>query len=150
MRIASYEARHFAGVDRLWRACFPEDPPRNRAEAAIPAKLALGDGLMFVAEDATGEVVGSTMAGYDGHRGWLYSVAVAPDHRRRGIATALVEHACRRLAELGCLKVNLQVREGKEEAARFYERLGFVAEPRISMGRALEPVTPGGAPERTQ
>ena len=137
MRIVTYQDRHFASVDRLWRACFPDDPPRNRAEAAIPAKLALGDGLLLVAEDDDGCVIGTAMAGYDGHRGWLYAVAVHPNRRRSRIGRSLVEEACARLATLGCVKVNLQVRAGNAATAEFYRKLGFAEEPRISMGREL-------------
>jgi len=147
-RIVGYEAHHFEGVDRLWLACFPEDPARNRAANAIPAKLAIGDGLLFVAEDEAGQVLGSVMAGYDGHRGWLYSVAVLPAARRQGLGAALIEHACTALAARGCLKVNLQVHAGNEPAAFFYEKLGFAREPRISMGRELSPPHRGCAPDQ--
>ena len=139
MTVVVYRPEPFAGVKALWKACFPDDPPRNRAEAAIPAKLAQNDGLFFVAEGPDGAVQGTVMAGYDGHRGWLYSVAVNPRLRHRGIGRALVEHACAELAVRGCGKVNLQVRDGNEAAAAFYEELGFVREPRISFGRALQP-----------
>jgi ribosomal protein S18 acetylase RimI-like enzyme len=135
LRIAPYRPDHFAGVKTLWETCFPDDPPRNRAEAAIPAKLAQQDGLFFVAEGPGGEVQATAMAGYDGHRGWLYAVAVDPRLRQRGIGRALVEHACAQLAARGCGKVNLQVREGNEAVLAFYEELGFVREPRISLGR---------------
>jgi ribosomal protein S18 acetylase RimI-like enzyme len=137
MRIVTYRPEHFAGVARLWEACFPDDPPRNRAEIAIPAKVSHDDGLFFVAEGASSEVQGTAMAGYDGHRGWLYAVAVEPRLRQMGIGRALVEHACAELAARGCGKVNLQVREGNEAVAAFYEELGFVREPRISLGRVL-------------
>ncbi len=137
MTIVSYRPEHFAGVEVLWEACFPDDPPRNRAAAAIPAKLAEADGLFFVAEGLAGDVQGTAMAGYDGHRGWLYAIAVDPRLRQRGIGRALVEHACAELAARGCGKVNLQVRDGNDAAAAFYEALGFVREPRISLGRVL-------------
>ena len=137
MNVAVYRPEHFAGVAALWRACFPDDPPRNRAEAAIPAKLALDDGLLFVAEGLDGAVLGTAMAGYDGHRGWLYAVAVDPRHRHRGIGRALVDRACAELAARGCGKVNLQVRDGNDAAAAFYEGVGFEREPRISMGRVV-------------
>jgi ribosomal protein S18 acetylase RimI-like enzyme len=139
MRIVPYADRHFAGIDALWQACFPNDPLRNRAHAAIPAKLALGDDLLLVAEDPDGAVIGTAMAGYDGHRGWLYAVASHPARRGTGIGSALVQEACRRLAMLGCAKVNLQVRAGNARVARFYNKLGFAEEPRISMGRVLTP-----------
>jgi len=137
LTIVAYRPEHFGGVKALWEACFPADPPRNRAEAAIPAKLAQQDGLFFVAEGARGEVQGTVMAGYDGHRGWLYAVAVEPRHRQRGLGRALVEHACAELATRGCGKVNLQVREGNDAAAAFYDELGFAREARISFGRIL-------------
>jgi ribosomal protein S18 acetylase RimI-like enzyme len=135
--VVSYRSEHFAGVEALWATCFPDDLPRNRAAAAIPAKLALGDGLLFVAEGPAGEVHGTVMAGYDGHRGWLYAVAVDPELRKRGVGRALVDHACAELAARGCGKVNLQVRDGNETAASFYASLGFDREPRISFGRVL-------------
>jgi ribosomal protein S18 acetylase RimI-like enzyme len=137
MKIVSYTDRHFGGIDALWQTCFPHDPPRNRAEVAIPAKLALADDLLLVAENEHGAVIGTVMAGYDGHRGWLYAVACAPDLRGRGVGSALVEEACARLAARGCQKVNLQVRAGNEAVAQFYRKLGFVIEPRVSMGRNL-------------
>ena len=137
MTVVVYRPEHFAGVDAVWNACFPDDPPRNRADLAIPAKLALHDDLLFVAEGPAGEVQGTVMAGYDGHRGWLYAVAVDPGLQGRGIGRALVEHACAELSARGCGKVNLQVRDGNERAAAFYEALGFGREPRISFGRTL-------------
>ncbi|HUQ13496.1 MAG TPA: GNAT family acetyltransferase [Novosphingobium sp.] len=135
--ILAYQNRHFDGVDRLWRTVFPGDPPRNRAAQAIPAKLALGDDLLLVAETPEGAVIGTIMAGWDGHRGWLYAVAVDPAAQRGGVGRRLVEAALARLAERGCGKVNLQVREGNEAVVAFYHRLGFDVEPRTSMGRTL-------------
>ena len=81
VRIESYRDAHFGGVDALWKEAFPDDPPRNRAAAAIPEKLAVQPELLLVALDGD-EVVGTAMAGYDGHRGWLYSVAVRRSHQR--------------------------------------------------------------------
>ena len=137
IRIVEYRADHFAGIDRLWRSVFPDDPPRNRAEHAIPAKLALGDGLLLVAEETAGQVAGTIMAGWDGHRGWLYAVAVDPVAQRQGVGRALVAAALDRLAARGCGKVNLQIRAGNTAVVAFYERLGFAVEPRTSMGRTI-------------
>jgi len=141
MRVVSFDESHFDGVDQLWSQCFPDDPPRNQANVAVPAKLAisenLGRDLFLVAERESGEVIGTVMAGYDGHRGWLYAVAVSPTHRRAGVGAALIEEACHRLRLVGCRKVNLQIRAGNEEVAAFYHSLGFDLEPRISMGRQI-------------
>lgn len=81
--------------------------------------------------------MGSIMHGYDGHRGWLWGVAVAPSHRGRGLGAALVRAAEAALAARGCAKINLQVRQGNAAVTTFYERLGYVVEPRISLGKLL-------------
>jgi ribosomal protein S18 acetylase RimI-like enzyme len=76
-------------------------------------------------------------AGYDGHRGWLYAVAVGRQYRRSGVGTALVRKAEAALRELGCNKINLQVRAGNAAVTDFYSRLGYAVEERISMGREI-------------
>lgn len=138
MEIRCYRPDDFDGVDSLWSEAFPNDPPRNRAIHAIPEKLAVQPELFFVAL-AGDAVIGTVMAGYDGHRGWLYAVAVRRAAHRSSVGTALVRHAEAALRALGCAKINLQVRSGNEAVVRFYERLGYAVEPRISMGRLLQP-----------
>ena len=75
--------------------------------------------------------------GYDGHRGWIYSVAVSPSRRRQGIGSRLVVHAERALTSKGCVKINLQIMEGNESVIEFYSSLGFTVERRISMGKPI-------------
>ncbi len=136
MEIRRYRASDFDGVKSLWDEAFPGDPPWNRAEAAIPAKLAFQPDLFLVAAEDS-QVIGSVMAGYDGHRGWLYSVAVRKGCERGGVGTALVHEAERSLRALGCEKINLQVRASNEEVVQFYAGLGYAIEDRISLGRRL-------------
>jgi ribosomal protein S18 acetylase RimI-like enzyme len=134
--ITTYAARHFAGVDALWREAFPHDSPRNHASLAISKKLGVGPELFLVALE--GEVViGSVMAGYDGYRGWLNRVAVLVSHRRRGVGAALVRETEARLIALGCAKINLQVRADNRAVTGFYRALGYQIEERISMGKAI-------------
>jgi len=132
--IETYRTQMEPQVDALWREAFPDDPPRNRAAVAIPAKRAVQPELLLVALDGHA-VVGTAMAGYDGHRGWLYSVAVRRSHRRRGVGRKLVAEAEARLATLGCTKINLQVRATNEAVVGFYRSLGYDVEARISMGK---------------
>ena len=77
------------------------------------------------------------MAGYDGYRGWLYSVAVAPTKRHRGLGSSVVHHAEKALAALGCMKINLQLLATNEATAAFYKSVGYSVEPRLSMGKVL-------------
>lgn len=136
IQILPFDAGHFGGVELLWRDAFPDDPPWNAAAVAIPAKLAVQPDTLLVALDGD-QVIGSIMAGYDGHRGWLYALAVLTSHRGRGFGRALVREAESRLLLIGCGKVNLQVRASNPGVVAFYERLGYAVEERVSMGRLL-------------
>jgi ribosomal protein S18 acetylase RimI-like enzyme len=98
--------------------------------------LGVQPGLFLVAADR-GKVVGSAMAGFDGHRGWVYYVAVHPDYRRRGIGTSLMTKAESALKVIGCPKLNLQIRSDNHPVQAFYESLGYAVEERISMGKKL-------------
>lgn len=86
---------------------------------------------------ADGRIIGTVMGGYDGHRGWVYSLAVDEARRHSGIGSALVERIEQSLKAIGCLKVNLQVVGSNSSVVDFYKRLGFSVEDRISMGKRL-------------
>jgi ribosomal protein S18 acetylase RimI-like enzyme len=132
--VIPYTEEYFAGVKTLWEEAFPDDPPRNYAEASIATKAPEHPELFLMALDQ-GTVVGTVMAGYDGHRGWLYRVAVAKSHRRNGVGRELIREAERRLWKLGCVKINLQVRGTNQAVTEFYCRLGYAVEDRISLGK---------------
>ena len=134
--VARYSPEYFEGVKSLWQEAFPDDPLWNKADVAIPAKLAAQPELFLVALDED-QVIGSIMAGYDGHRGWLYAVAVLNSHRRLGVGTALVRNAEERLRSMGCGKINLQVRASNAAVIGFYNRLGYEVEERTSMGKRI-------------
>lgn len=91
-----------------------------------------------------GRVVGTVMAGYDGHRGWIQYMAVAPTQQRAGVGKALLDAAINTLRDRGCPKVNLQVRRSNAEVIRFYEKAGFVEDDVLSMGlRLIDDQHPG-------
>ena len=102
----------------------------------VQAKLAYQSNLFFVAVH-DGQIVGTVLGGYDGHRGWIYSLAVIPEFRGRGAGVALVQRAEQELQALGCVKINLQVRSDNEAVVEFYRRLGYSVEDRISMGKVV-------------
>lgn len=136
MEIRKYEQGDRDRLIYLWRQVFPDDPPHNEPSKVLESKLMVDD-LVFVAVDGD-DIIGGCIAGYDGHRGWLYSVAVAKEHRRRGVGEELVNCAVKSLAELGCIKVNLQVRSTNAAVVAFYKALGFDVEERISMGKRVD------------
>ena len=84
-------------------------------------------------------VVGSAMAGYDGHRGWVHYLAVDVEHRGTGLGRRLMEEVEARLLALGCPKVNVQIRSGNEEVAAFYARLGYAPDAAAALGKRLVP-----------
>jgi len=120
----------------LWQRVFAYEGAHNAPELVLEKKLSVADGLLFVAE-ADGKAVGSVMAGYDGHRGWIYSLAVLPEYRRRGLGSRLMQHAEEQLKALGCVKINLQILKGNEAVESFYRTLGYESEQRISMGKKI-------------
>lgn len=127
----------------LWSRVFPEyaDPafPQRDPRASIERKLAFGDGRFWVAVLRTAggaeRIAGTVMSGYDGHRGWIYSLGVDPEMRRMGIATALAAHAEAELTAAGCPKVNIQVFEGNAQALAFWAARGFAADGVVSLGK---------------
>jgi ribosomal protein S18 acetylase RimI-like enzyme len=133
--IRSFSADDTEALVELWRRC-ELLRPWNDPHDDIERKLATDPDLLLVAiED--GAVVGSAMVGYDGHRGWVNYLAVDPDSRRRGIGRSLMTESERLLTDLGCPKLNLQIRTENAAAVEFYARLGYRVEGIISMGRRL-------------
>ena len=144
LSIRCFDAADTDAVIALWLEAFPEygdaSRPQRNPHLSIANKLAMQPELFFVAvKDA--RIVGTVMAGYDGHRGWMYSLAVLGVERRKGIGRQLVRHAEAALTARGCPKVNLQVLTAKDDVREFYEALGYRADEVISLGKRLEPVS---------
>ncbi len=136
----SITVRHCAPSDQgaicaLWARVFGYTEARNDPAKVLAGKLSW-DGRVLVAAEAD-RLLGALMVGYDGHRGWLYRMAVDADVRRRGIGRELVRAAEQHLAALGCTKVNLQLHTANEAGARFWESVGYGREARIDMGKNL-------------
>jgi ribosomal protein S18 acetylase RimI-like enzyme len=143
MEQVTMQIRPFEGADEdeeeivsLWRDCGLlrswNDPRKD-----IARKRRVQPELFLVGR-IDGRLVGSVMAGYDGHRGWVNYLAVAPEWRRAGLGAQLMAAAEAGLAALGCPKVNLQVRGDNPEATAFYSSLGYLVDDVLSMGKRLE------------
>jgi ribosomal protein S18 acetylase RimI-like enzyme len=137
VEIRPFQEADTSAVAALWTSVFGYPTPHNNPTASIQRKLACQRELFFVAL-LDGTVVGTVMGGYDGHRGWIYSLAVNPHARRHGIGTVLMHHVERALQERGCPKINLQLLASNAATVAFYQKLGYVVEERISMGKVLE------------
>lgn len=135
--IRTYEPRDESSVTALWRDVFRDDPPWNDPKFVIRRKLAIQPELFLVGE-LEGTVVAAVVIGFDGFRGWIYHLAVVPEHRRKGFGRVLMSEAEIRLRRLGCPKVNLQVRVTNTGVIEFYRHLGYQVEDRVSFGKRLE------------
>jgi ribosomal protein S18 acetylase RimI-like enzyme len=83
------------------------------------------------------EVMATVMVGYEGHRGWVNYLAVAPTFRGRGFGRALMQHVEQLLLRRGCPKVSLLVRISNPETVAFYRHLGYVQDQAVSLGKRL-------------
>ncbi len=130
------EADTSAVVD-LWKLC-DLTRPWNDPTKDITRKLTVQPELFLLAEQE-GRIIGSVMAGYEGHRGWINYLAVHPDYRRAGLGRQLMAAAEKRLLSLGCPKINLQVRTSNAAAIGFYQSIGFAQDEVVSYGKRLIP-----------
>ena len=134
-QIRSYQPSDETAVLALWTRCglISRD---SVARADIHRKLAVQPEL-FLVGTLDSAVIASAMAGYDGHRAYLYYLAVSPEHQRKGYGRAIIKHLEGLLHELGCPKLNLFVSNDNVSGFAFYDRLGFTRNDMVSMGRHL-------------
>ncbi|MDF2621717.1 MAG: GCN5-related N-acetyltransferase [Xanthobacteraceae bacterium] len=127
-------------VASLWRECGLTVPYND---PAADFRFALGREAsdVLVAREGgrqTGRIVATAMVGHDGHRGWLYYVAVAPALQGKGIGAQIVAAGEEWLKARGVVKVQLLVRETNTSVVAFYEKLGFEIAPRVVMSKWLD------------
>ncbi|VTU34119.1 GNAT family acetyltransferase [Variovorax sp. PBL-E5] len=135
MKIRAFAPEDEAAVVALWQAC-GLTRPWNDPHADIARKLGEQPELFRVGT-VDGELMATAMIGFDGHRGWVYYVAVSAAHRGQSHGRALMQEAERLLTERGCPKLNLLVRSSNEGVIAFYRRLGYVQDEAVSLGKRL-------------
>lgn len=134
--IERYRKEFLGAVVDLWEKCNLVVPWNDPFED-IKRKAKFQPELFFVGL-LDGEVIGSVMAGYEGHRGWINYLAVSPEFQKRGYGGKLVEKAIEELRKLGCPKINLQVRRSNAQVIDFYKHLGFNEDDVTSLGLRLK------------
>lgn len=140
MLIRPYEESDEHQVTSLWAEC-ELTRPWNDPRKDIARKL-LVQRELFLVGITNGQVIATAMAGYDGHRGWINYLAVAPAHRSAGHAVAMMSRVESLLLEAGCPKINLQVRASNAKAVGFYRRIGYAQDEVVSYGKRLIPDAP--------
>ena len=122
-------------VITLWQEC-GLIVPWNNPETDVERKHSDSPELFFVGE-MNGELIASCMGGYDGHRGWIYFLAVKQSHRNRGVASKMVEHVESALVDMGCPKVELMVRNSNEGVIAFYNKNNYKSEAVVVLSKRL-------------
>ena len=125
-----------AAVTALWNACGltrPWNDPSQDVRRAIDGATS----AILVQRDEDG-IAASVMVGFDGHRGWVYYLAVAPERRRAGLGRALMDAAETWLRERGAPKIQLMVRDDNSHAIGFYKSLGLEPQKVVTLGRFLK------------
>jgi ribosomal protein S18 acetylase RimI-like enzyme len=135
LEIRSFQQPDAEQVVDLWRRCGLVTET-NDPRSDIRRKLRVNP-EWFLVGLVGDQLVATCMAGYEGHRGWVNYLAVAPRHRRKGYAGRLMEEAEKRLKAVGCPKINLQVRETNLDVIQFYQSIGFVQDRVVSLGKRL-------------
>ena len=133
--------RHFKMSDteevvKLWKKSFPTDPPWNDPQAIIERKYNYQSELFLIGE-SEGKIIATVLGGYDGFRGWVYHLAVINDSRRSGIGKKMMLTIEQMLRQLGCIKMNIQVRSSNQDVILFYNEIGFEIEDHVSLGKLL-------------
>jgi ribosomal protein S18 acetylase RimI-like enzyme len=135
MQIRPYLPSDEDSVVALWQECGLtrawNDPRKD-----IARKLTEQPDLFLVGTVAS-ELVATAMIGFDGHRGWVYYLAVAPAYRKQSHGRALMDEAERRLIARGCPKINLLVRSSNTAVVEFYRSLGYAQDDSVSLGKRL-------------
>lgn len=134
-KIRLYQISDESAVIDLWYRCNLV-VPQNDPQKDIDMKCKVQPDLFFVGT-VSGHIVATVMAGYDGHRGWIYYLAVDPDYQRQQIGRRMMEKAESELQNRGCPKINLQVRTSNQAVVSFYLLLGFTNDDVIGLGKRL-------------
>ena len=137
MIIRPYADADQAQVVALWQIC-ELTRPWNDPVKDIARKQQVRPEWFLVGE-LDGQVIASVMFGYEGHRGWMNYLAVAPQYQSKGYAQALIETGEALLLAAGCPKISLQVRSSNAKVIAFYQSLGFAQDEAISLGKRLIP-----------
>ena len=141
MVIRPFEPDDEASVIDLWQKC-SLTRPWNNPRLDIERKLKDSPQFLFVGT-LDGRIVSSVMAGYDGHRGWVYYLAVGPDYRKLGLGKQIMAHAEAKLLEIGCPKIDLMVRKSNAGVIEFYKKIGYGEDEVITLSRGLVEDGPG-------
>jgi len=131
MRIREFHLADYGDVVDIWKRAGLILRPGDELDG-VKVKLQRDPDLFLVAEEY-GEIVGVVMGAWDGRRGWINHLAVAPNRQRQGIGRALIEELEKRLLEKGAKKVNAQIYRWNTKSFDFFKSVGYEAHSDLVM-----------------
>tara|TARA_B100001123_G_C14571283_1_gene734343 strand:+ start:70 stop:504 length:435 start_codon:yes stop_codon:yes gene_type:complete len=134
--IRQFQINDETEVVELWKVC-KLTVPWNNPRKDISRKMEISPEL-FLVGIIDYKIITTLMGGYDGHRGWINYLAVLPEFQKHGYGRQMVNYFEYKLREMGCPKINLQIRKGNDRVYEFYKKLGYSDDRAISMGKRLE------------
>jgi len=135
LKIIEYRDSYEEELIRLWERC-SLIMPQNNPLADIRSKLDFQPNLIYIGI-LENKLIASVMVGYEGHRGWINYLAVEPEYQKKGIGRSMMTFTEKILKELGCPKINIQVRDTNKNAIDFYKKTGFSVDNVTSLGKRL-------------
>jgi ribosomal protein S18 acetylase RimI-like enzyme len=136
LSIAAVEDADIPAMIALWQRCGLTRPWNDPAADIALARKGPNSAVLAGHEDSG--VVASVLVGHDGHRGWVYYVAVDPDHRHKGYGRAIMDAAEQWLRARGIEKLQLLVRGDNTEVHAFYQSLGYLEQERVVYAKWLD------------
>ncbi|UCD08313.1 MAG: GNAT family acetyltransferase [Dehalococcoidales bacterium] len=133
--IRQYSPGDKEAVINLWKMC-NLIRPWNNPDQDINRKLTDSPDF-FLVGTINEKIVASVMAGYDGHHGWIYYLAVDPEYRNQGLGRQIMVAAEEILLEIECPKIDLMVRKNNLGVIKFYEKIGYNEDEVVTMSRRL-------------
>ena len=137
MKIRNFRNTDEEEVIQLWKNCGLV-VPWNDPKSDIKRKLKENSEEIFVGQIRE-HIVASAIVGYDGHRGWVYYLAIHPKYQRKGLGGQIMQFAEKHLLKLGCPKINIMVRKTNLDIISFYKALGYKLENVVTLGKRLIP-----------
>ena len=130
--------RDVTALVALWTACGLVRPHNHAPTDIAFARKGPNSDVLIIEKD--GRVVAGALVGHDGHRGWIYYLAVDPTYRRQGFGRHIMGEAERWLTDRGAWKVHLMVRRSNQTVHQFYDAIGYIPDDVTVLSKRLKPM----------
>ena len=136
MQIKEATLENAGEIIKIWEECNLTRPWNNPSDDIKNAILNPTSTILLLCSND--KIIGTVMVGYDGHRGWIYYLAVAKEFQKMGFGKTLVLEAEKWLKANNVPKVNLMIRTANIKVKEFYESMKYIQSDVITMEKWLK------------